>query len=120
MFILPLYMISHSIFSKYCPFDDISNLFLSIFCSLGIFCFIVVGEYAKSILSYLWNAPKVFKLTRRLRRLKCFYLHKVVSKDVKSILADMENTLKESKHIWSILLYMGKTPFDIKLSNYST
>ncbi len=41
-----------------------------------------------------------FKRTRRTAILEWFYIYKVVSEYAKSILACMENTLKEYKRIW--------------------
>jgi hypothetical protein len=57
-----------------------------------------VGEYAKSIYSYMLNALKAYTETTAI--LEWFYLYKVVSEYAKSILVYTENTLKASIHIY--------------------
>jgi hypothetical protein len=53
--------------------------------------------------------------------LEVFYLYKIVSEYTKSILACMENNLKEYKRIWRIRkgyfeVHVEKTPIDLKSS----
>ncbi len=61
---------------------------------------------------------KSLSVTEITAILEWFYIYKVVSGYAKSILACMENTLKEYKRIWRIrqeyFAYTENTPIDIK------